>query len=62
MTEPEETGVLDPLAPAEDVLEQRQDVTAPEAEAQSPDLGLDADPADVADQRRIVGDDEEDYD
>ena len=74
MTEPDETlrealeeetpWPVDPQQPVADVLEQRQDVAAAVPTGVRPGMPAEADPADVAEQRRGLGDadDEEEPD
>jgi hypothetical protein len=52
VTDPDES--LGTEQPVEDVLEQRQEVTAVRPDL-DPGLPAEADPADVADQRRALG-------
>jgi hypothetical protein len=64
MTERDQEGTMDdPEVPEEDALEQRLDAVADEDEDE-PDpeaLAVEADPADVAEQSRSVGPDDDEY-
>ena len=64
MTERDQQGTIDdPEVPEEDALEQRLDAAAGE-DADEPDaeaLDVEADPADVAEQSRSVGLDDDEY-
>lgn len=60
LAEPAEESELDLEAPEADAAEQRAPLTPPEGEAPRP-APLDADPADVAEQERVVELDEDDY-
>jgi hypothetical protein len=66
MTERDQEGTMDdPEVPEEDALEQRLDAVADEDEdGDEPDpeaLAVEADPADVAEQSRSVGLDDDEY-
>jgi hypothetical protein len=64
MTERDQQGTFDdPEVPEEDALEQRLDAVA-EEDGDQPDpeaLDVEADPADVAEQSRSVGPDDDEY-
>ncbi|HVV13000.1 hypothetical protein [Amycolatopsis sp.] len=59
MTEPADIVDEDVLAPVEDVLEQRREISPDPPVEPDSEASTEADPADVADQRRVVVYDED---
>jgi hypothetical protein len=53
--------IEDPEAPEADVLEQRTAAVETAEEEETPDVGVEADPADVAEQSRTVELDDDEY-